>query len=374
MRHAIAVAVLALASAAVAQVKLEAAEPQTPQLSNAKLDSVAVGSGLQARVTEFEKQGGPMWVGYSIAVTPKPRTMCCFDSWEMFQNARGCCLGCRLERSGGNFFDGTDSKCSYAEPSPVAFVMFRISGGDIVRLRTYSRDCALDAGGMPVHWITDVPAVQSLAWLEQLARAEVKQEGGGHRQIASQAMHAIAVHNDARATDILERFIAEAREQHVREEAAIFLADERGPEGVESLYKLLKREPDAHFRSEAIVGFMEANTNTATKHLVDFARNDPDPEVRRNALVFMGEMGSQKMSKEISDALENDPDTRVKKAALLAFEDMPNGEGVDKLIEIAKMNKNAAVRKDAVRMLGEVGDARAVDFLASLLLSDSPKP
>ena len=42
------------------------------------------------------------------------------------------------------------------EPADFFFVMFRIEEKQITRIRTYSANCPLDAGGKAVHWFTNV--------------------------------------------------------------------------------------------------------------------------------------------------------------------------------------------------------------------------
>ncbi len=48
-------------------------------------------------------------------------------------------------------------------------MLFRIENRRVDRVRVYSADCALDAGGRTVHAITGVKASDSLALLESLA-------------------------------------------------------------------------------------------------------------------------------------------------------------------------------------------------------------
>ena len=42
------------------------------------------------------------------------------------------------------------------EPADFFFVMFRVEDKQITRIRTYSANCPLDAGGKAVHWFTNV--------------------------------------------------------------------------------------------------------------------------------------------------------------------------------------------------------------------------
>src|SRR5438445_755486 len=128
-----------------------------PKLTNGKLQVIPGSGGLEKTVTDLVKsQSGPMWIGYSIPVEAKDRTMCCFDDWRQ-QSSNKCCFGCRSEKEGGNFFNGrvdnNTSACDNLEPADFAFVMLRSEAGSLTKARAFSRDCGLDAAGLNVYWI-----------------------------------------------------------------------------------------------------------------------------------------------------------------------------------------------------------------------------
>ena len=55
------------------------------------------------------------------------------------------------------------------------------------KIRAYGSDCPLDAGGLPLHWLTDVKPAQSVALLlrfageENQAPTQVHRGAGGAR-------------------------------------------------------------------------------------------------------------------------------------------------------------------------------------------------
>src|SRR5437879_12749701 len=79
-----------------------------PKLSNAKLQTVNADSGLESAVNGLLKaQSGAMWIGYTIPVESKDRTMCCFDSVDQLRALGNCCSGCKLESKNGSSVNGT---------------------------------------------------------------------------------------------------------------------------------------------------------------------------------------------------------------------------------------------------------------------------
>src|SRR5579864_5948142 len=101
---------------------------QQPKLQNAKPETIEANAGLQPAMDSLlQKQPGPAWIGYSMPVVARERTMCCFDSVDQFRSFGGCCAGCRLENDHSNFVSGNvNSDCGPLEPPKIAFILLRI--------------------------------------------------------------------------------------------------------------------------------------------------------------------------------------------------------------------------------------------------------
>ncbi len=95
-------------------------------------------------------------------------------------------------------------------------VMVRLADGEIQKIRTFSRDCELDAGGLPVYWWSSVNPGQSMDFLETLVRQERS------TKMAESAVQAIAHHATPRADEMLEDFASDRRED-VAEQAIFWL-------------------------------------------------------------------------------------------------------------------------------------------------------
>jgi len=163
------------------------------------------------------------------------------------------------------------------------------------KIRLFSEDCQLDAGGLAFHWLGDVPAAQSIALLTGFAT-------GAEERFRNSAMAAIAMH--------------------------------AGPEAVDAL--------------------------------IELARRDSSTRVRGQALFWLSQKAGKKAVAAISDALANDPESEIKKRAVFALSQLKE-EGVPMLIQVARSNSNPAVRKQAIFWLGQSKDPRALSFFEEVL-------
>ena len=342
---------------------------QKPTISNAKLQEVSAAGGLKAAFDSIvQKQDSPAWIGYRIPVVPKERTMCCFDSLEKNQNAKtNCCMGCRVESSGGNSFSGTVDNCQPPEPFRYAFVFFRAEAKRVQKIRTYSPDCALDFANLPVYWLENVDPAQSVQLLTEFVLAANSEDIDRKKSISNAGVMAIALHDHAAADQALEKLIQPGQPERVRNETAFWLGTERGKSGFELLRKYVPHDADERFREKGTFALSRSQEPDAIKELITMGRNDSSTRVRGQAIFWLAQIGGRKEAEQISEAIENDPETSVKKRAVFALAQMKDGEGVPLLINVAKTNKNPAVRKEAVRWLGMTHDPRALDFLEELL-------
>lgn len=342
---------------------------QQPKLQNAKLETISASAGLRQTIDPLvQKQAGPLWIGYSIPVARKERTMCCFNSYDGFNNSGRCCSGCRLESEKGNFISGNiNSDCGPLEPANFAFVMLRAEAQKITKVRTFTPDCPLDAAGLPVYWLEQVNPAQSIEFLSQLADSAVNELPERKKDVAREALHAIALHNIPEADAALKRYIAPSQPERMREGAALFLGIERGKTGFEILKSVVRQDPSDSFRKKALLGLAESDQPEAIPELIYLARNDSSSQVRSQALFWLAQKGGKREAEQITDAIQNDPETEVKKKAVFALSQMPKDEGVPLLISVAKTNKNPVVRREAIRWLGFSNDPRALDLIEQIL-------
>jgi hypothetical protein len=305
-----------------------------------------------------------------VPVADGKHQMCCWNKWNDGDN--NCCGRCRLDnRPEGSFVSGTmsgDGKV-YLE-NDFFVVMFRAENRAVTRIRTFSQNCEIDAGGQPVTWLTDVNAGQSVALLGTFVRAEQfseSRDGGDERRTGKQAVSAIALHKDPAADTELERYAAPDHPEALRRHVAFWLGSARGERGFRALQRMVRDDPSDKVREQAVFGMSVSKVPAALDSMISTAKNDRSTRVRGQALFWLAQKAGQRAAETITAAIENDPETDVKKKAVFALSQLPKGEGVPMLIQVARNNKNPAVRKQAMFWLGQSNDPRALAFFEEVL-------
>jgi hypothetical protein len=320
---------------------------------------------------------GPAWIGYGVPVVAGKHAMCCNGSMGDF--SEDICGRCRLESERGEK-DGhsggwDEQRRVELESSPYFLVLYRIAGAKVLKIRTFSPECELDAGGLPFIWMTDVRSADSVAWLSSFvnaagarAQAEGDEEGPGEDgSLSNSALAAIAFHAEASAEGALEGFVAASQPERLREHAAFWLGAVRGRQGYEALSHLVRNDPSERFREKAVFALYVSKEPEAVEAIIGVAQDDPSAHVRGQALFWLAQRAGQKAAAAITAAIENDPETEVKKRAVFALSQLPKDEGVPLLIQVARTNSDAAVRKQAMFWLGQSQDPRALAFFEEIL-------
>jgi hypothetical protein len=349
-------------------VSLFASGQPTPRLTGAQLQTSSASGGLSKTIRGLVSQSKAlMWIGYAVPTESRRRFICCCgDNFRDYGKDRSCKGGCSLgSESGNSYFNSTGGSCVSDEPQTHVLVFLRVKDSKITQVRTFTPDCALDAKDVPVHWLTDVAETESVALLTSMARsatdfASLNSEGG--------ALDAIALHKDKSADAALESFLVPQTRSKLREQAAFWVALERGHHGFEVLRQYIRTDSDSSFRNHLTFAISQSEDQEAVGELIRTAHQDKSGEVRGQALFWLAQKAGSKVAGEINDAIENDPDTFVKKKAVFALTQMPDNEGVPKLIEVASKNRNLVVRKEAIFWLGQTGDPRALDYIEQVLM------
>jgi HEAT repeats len=306
-----------------------AAFAQQPAIENAKLDTRAFAGSLSAQLAQFG--AGPFWAGYTEPTAARRQEFC-----------QGYANNAPVRLEGDTAF----------------VVLVRIESGQVDQLRVSSPDCRLDGGGLPFHWIENVPADASVAWLKS-------QTAASH---ADQAIFAIAEHSGPAADRALDDLTAPGQTEKVRERTAFWLGTTRGAKGVEVLKRMLASDPSDKVREQVIFGLSQSKDPAGMNAVIDAARSDKSPRVRERALFWLAQKaGNIQAAEVISNAASNDSDRAVKESAVFALQQLPPDRGIPLLINLAKTNSDPGVRKKAMFWLGQSNDPRALEFIANVL-------
>lgn len=356
---------LLLAGAFLAPAAPTCAQPA--RFVNARLETRPAAGGLEKTFRALAAAAdAPAWVAWPVPAVGQARHMCCYGSVDDLSSSP-CSGRCFLEqehRYASLVHDGSD--CLERSGSVEVLVLVRVEGRQAGRLRTFSTDCTLDAGGLPVFWLTDVRPAESVALLETFV-GDPTFEQKKHRENGEPALGAIALHDDPRADAALERFIAPGNPERLRKQTAFWLGNARGRRGYEVLKSLAAKEESPDLRRHLTFALSQSDVPEATDTLIAMARRDASSSVRGQALFWLAQKAGKKAAPAIADAIRDDPETDVKRKAVFALTQMPRDEGVPLLIDVARTNRNPEVRKQAIFWLGQSKDPRALDFIEKIL-------
>lgn len=304
------------------------------------------------------RSSAPAWFGYAVKSVRKDSPSCC---WSGSNN------NCWLEDSRSDGVSLQRTNQSPAAPRAVSLegedtvaILLRVEGNRIDKLRLFSLNCPLNAGGLPFIWLTGVPESASVAYLHSLT-------SGTSDQLLDAAVFAIAQHATPDADKALEELCRPTEPERTREKVMFWLGASRGAPGVALLKKIVAEDPSPEVRDKAVFALSISKQPEALALLIRAANSDPAPHVRGQALFWLAQKAGKQASAAITNAIQNDPDTGVKKKAVFALSQLPKDEGIPKLIEVARTQRNPEVCKQAFFWLGQSQDPRALSFLEQVL-------
>jgi hypothetical protein len=254
------------------------AAAQPAHLSNARVETRGVEGRLGPVVEALASRAiAATWVAYAVPAVESRGRACC-------GSGDGCCGGCRLEPEGG---DGTyvsgPSARSRLEPSTTLHVFARVAQGRIERIRMFSDDCGIDAGGATVHWLTGISGAESAAWLAGVA------DGAGERRVVNGALVALAMHADAMAVDRLIALARTGAVAHTRGQALFWLAHRASDETIGAIRDAIDHDPETDVKRRAVFALSQLPPDEGVPRLIDVARAHSNTAVRRQAMFWLGQ-------------------------------------------------------------------------------------
>jgi len=329
---------------------------QQPHFLNARVDVVPKNGGLAAQIRQIASSSEALWIGYTVPRIAAAGQSCCY--WDDgYHSSRGCGLEANTPRP------STDA----APPRPVLLegqshttILLRFEAGKLNRLRSFSLDCELDAGGLRVAWLNGVAASESLAFLNGLDEA-----------LRQSALRVMATHADPQATKLIEDAAVNSQSSESQRRNAIsLLGSMRGSAGYEALMRFMARTPTdeqtERFRENAVAALGSNPDPRAADTLRGLAANDRSTRVRGQAVQGLSRKSGS--ANAILAVARKDADAGVRKRAVSALSRLPAAEGVPLLIELARdRNTDSVLRKEAINGLGRVKDPKAQAYLEQLL-------
>ena len=220
---------------------------QQPQIQNGQVEARHVTSldgdiaAIAAAATE------PTWVGWREVASAGMGNACCWYQWDGDPAQRGCPVEPAATDANGNTIFARPQFPSPSGPARLeagteVLVMVRLVDKQVERIRTYSDDCPLDAGGRTVYWLDSVAAADSVKYLQSLITLGEKSglPNDQRRRLNSSAISAIGLHRDS-SVDVLIALAKQAQDSSARGTAFSWLGRSRDARAIAFIDSMLKR-------------------------------------------------------------------------------------------------------------------------------------
>lgn len=223
---------------------------QQPQIQNGAVETRKATS-LDRDITAIAASASePVWVGWREKAVEGWGNNCCWYSDDNYMS-RGCTVEPTVPNTRG--FAGMsvpDPRPQFPAPTGPAkleagtevLVMLRVVDKHVERIRTFSDDCPLDAGGRKVIWLDEVPSADSVKYLWSLI--ELKDVTGTptdiRRRINSSAISAIGMHHDNNVEPLIT-LAKQSTDTTSRSSAFTWLGRSKDPRAVQFIDGILKK-------------------------------------------------------------------------------------------------------------------------------------
>lgn len=240
-----------------------AAVAQTPRLSNGRLEPHAttnIGKDLQALAGTLTE---PAWVGYTQPLIAGEHNMC--DYWN----------------DGNRYTQSTDP--IRLEPADFFFVMLRVENKQIIRIRTYSANCPLDAGGKPVHWFSNVSVSDSVGYMKTFMGANAV------RKLNDSAVTVLALTEGQQPLNELIAIAGNGPTASIKGNALFWLAQRAGQKAVGTITAAIENDPDTEVKKKAVFALSQLPKDEGVPLLIQQARTNKNAAVRKQAMFWLGQ-------------------------------------------------------------------------------------
>jgi len=243
-----------------------------PRVTNASLQTRSAAAGLEKEFRALvDGAATPAWIGYAVPIVAGEHRMCCWSHEP---------CTCTLEGSRGDSQTFSTSPVKLEGPRNM-LVLFRAEQKKVGKIRTFTEDCPLDAGGLPFYWLSDVRPAESVKLLASFLTAAENRTRDG-------AVTALAFHA---APEALETLIGAARNDlssRVRGQALFWLAQRAGQKVASTITEAIEQDPDTEVKKRAVFALSQIKED-GVPLLIQVARANRNPAVRKQAIFWLGQ-------------------------------------------------------------------------------------
>ncbi|HEY9283366.1 MAG TPA: HEAT repeat domain-containing protein [Pyrinomonadaceae bacterium] len=387
-------------AAAEAAAGPDAAAQDRAGVSPQSFVQVTEGADLAARLEAAARRAradnvrGPYWTVYTFDVRPGVAVDPGGGSFHGSMNSYG----------GTHVFTGTNAAGVTVETRNLGLFLLRDAGAAAVkRLEIYNLDRRREYAGHPVYAVGRAGNEESINFLRGLVESGPQSSADKPGLLAERAALSIALHDDARVTQVLKTFVRASQSQRVRQASVYwlgqaggetqFLADlvrnnsepvqfrksaahaigaSRDRAALATLQSLYEAISEREIKKAIVHSASDNEDNqTALAFLLRVAKNDPEREVRKAAIHSLGDLKTDAVVDELMKIFSSDQDLEVRKTVLHALSDAGSARAEAKLFEIARdQNQHVELRKHAIHIVGDRKSGGAVAELIRLYDSD----
>jgi hypothetical protein len=265
-------------------------------IMNGRLDTQAAGNLAATFQRLVAAPGDPAWIGYSVPTlrSTADGRMCCGDTWiadgVVIRNGR--LATCGLEPA------DRAARTADASPRPVQppirlegadtmVVLFRVEEKAVQKVRMFSPDCELDAGGRAVHWLEGVNPADSVKLLSSLLTTSSGASGAD--KLRGGAMAALAMHREDVALPVLLSLARQDPNTRVRGDALFWLAETAGRKVSAEITAAIENDPDTDVKKRAVFALSQMPRDEGVPLLINVAKTNKNPAVRKQAMFWLGQ-------------------------------------------------------------------------------------
>jgi hypothetical protein len=264
-----------------------------PRVINGRVEPHAAGSNLDAAFHRLvAAETGPAWIGYSVPVAPGrdgDRRFCCGgDTWIsdgiVITNGRVATCGLEPADRSGRTAQGQPVTI----PNPVRLegpdtmvVLYRVEEKAVQRIRFFSPDCELDAGGRTIHWLDAVNGGESVNLLRSFV--------SGSDRLRASALAAIAMHRDDVSVPALMQLARKDPQTKVRGDALFWLGQKAGERAAGEITSAIENDPETDVKKRAVFALSQLPKDEGIPLLIKVAKTNQNPVVRKQAMFWLGQ-------------------------------------------------------------------------------------
>jgi HEAT repeat protein len=265
---------------------------QQPRVLNGRLDPQAAGTNLDAAFHRLvAAQTEAAWIGYSVPAAKGADRggFCC--SGDTYVSDGIVITNGRLASCGLEPRDRSTQPSASQPPvlqSPIRLegpetmnVLFRVEEKAVQRIRFFSPDCELDAGGRTIHWLDAVAGADSVKLLTSLVSASDR--------LRSSALAAIAMHRDDVSVPALIQLARKDPQTKVRGDALFWLGQKAGERAVGEISSAIDNDPETDVKKRAVFALSQLPKDEGVPLLIKVAKTNQNAAVRKQAMFWLGQ-------------------------------------------------------------------------------------